>query len=727
MLEFDKENIKRYISPQNIKEKIVALRIGISTLKLDKANEKRYVSSKDVKKKMVALGLGATMLGSAIGTTIAKVGNHKQFTVALAQDLKNDEYKDAVPLKDKNGEIIEISDDALVFIKDDEIKRNNKVMVLDKGKIQEGEMQGKYLKSSDIQISIDMLKNYNEVYRVLPDIGANLRENPTIIHSNILCGLAQGELVLGGESVVSKKNEFLWRPVIYINENQIIRGYIKEDLLEKVDEIIEDKKEDTKENFENIDSDNINNNNLDCDNYKKRLVNTDSADGIALNCRENADITAEIIGKIPNGSIVYSLEESVFVEARKWVKIIYRDENENDITGWVSNEYLQSIEKEMQVDTSEDNHEPLNLRRNPSINSEILLKIEDGRKVLIDEESLQNEIESDGHTWVKITIGEQEGYVAKEFLREIQEEITDIESDITLDEIQSKVISNIKTNSIGQVTGIDVSNMTPDQLQLLWTNGITQSSVGTGFLGNIDVSDINGKINYVMIRIGGTYELNPEFQTDSTEEFYIPLVKKCEELGIPYGFYYYSASVDENEAGEEFKKISTSIESLKEELGELKYNLLPFTIDVELNSDNDRQKGKDVTYAKAVLTNQLQDYLNKEVILYGAGKAVTNYYGNNILNLKEYNRLTGVTKVWMPTPKEEYFNSQISQTNLDMMRLISGETEGKMNIVMQQVVLDGIVNNTAVDINTMDKEKFVEMIKGNQKESRMDESEIELR
>ena len=65
-------------------------------------------------------------------------------------------------------------------------------------------------------------------------------------------------------------------------------------------------------------------------------------------------------------------------------------------------------------------------------------------------------------------------------------------------------------------------------------------------------------------------------------------VKKCEELGIPYGFYYYSTSTTKSEANIEYENIIEEFE----DLGDLKYNLLPFAIDVELGGNGDITKDR---------------------------------------------------------------------------------------------------------------------------------------
>ena len=707
-----------------------------------KKSKPRYVSNKDNSRKIKILSTGiaaALGIGYAVGHIHQKTNDEKnsnKYVIALAKDFEGDEYDQAIPLQSENGNIIEIPDKGLIIVKNSEIKKgekNNKAYAIKNGQVVEGEVQGKYLDLSDIQLSPELLEEYDGIYKVKPEIGANLRDSTTIVHSNILKGVAKGEIVLGGDTIMSKTNEYQWKPVIYINENEVAKGYIQADLLEKVDtlQLNPKKKKESgkKENSNNVSRDEL-------QDLIKMQVNTDRDQGEPLHLREQPSTDSEVLLNLENGKKILvaktDLDNMVENDGRKWVKIII-----GNYEGYVVVDYLEEDLIKMQVNTDRDQGEPLHLREQPSTDSEVLLNLENGKKILVAKTDLDNMVENDGRKWVKIIIGNYEGYVAVDYLEEVKEQQPQIglNENSTMDEIKESVISKIALNQKGSVSGIDVSSMTPEQLEYLYYNGITASNINAGPYGQIDISDINGQINYVMIRIGGTYELNSNFEMDNIADTYLPLVKKCEELGIPYGFYYYTAAVNENEALQEYEKIKNDMESIKGEIGDLKYNLLPFAVDVEVDSnyenvglyDRHVLNGvtiQDVTNAKVVLTNKLKEYLGDRIILYGAGKAVTPYMGAQILDLQEYQRLTGIKDVWMPLPKEEFANSDVAENNKQMKNII--EADGNMQVIMQQAVLDYACDGYALDIDVIDKDKYIELIRGKNREQSHDEAGFEI-
>ena len=138
-----------------------------------------------------------------------------------------------------------------------------------------------------------------------------------------------------------------------------------------------------------------------------------------------------------------------------------------------------------------------------------------------------------------------------------------------------------------------------------------------------------------------------------------------------------------------------------------KYNLLPLAIDVELASGSaDRQWGKDVTEAKAYLANLIEPTQGK-TILYGGGRSISSSSPECVLNIDRYNELleSGETNVWLATPRTD--EGGISTDTQEYISTISKDAD----IAISQTVLDARVNNTGIDINTIEDDKYVKMIK----------------
>jgi hypothetical protein len=110
-------------------------------------------------------------------------------------------------------------------------------------------------------------------------------------------------------------------------------------------------------------------------------------------------------------------------------------------------------------------------------------------------------------------------------------------------------------------------------------------------------------------------------------------IRKCEQYKIPYGLYYFSQAVTEEEAIEEIEYIKQVLVGM----GTLKYNLLPFALDVEKSTTGTRLEKYASTYSAQIeLTTlkqsqmqKLSDCLNQKVIMYTDHHAL-----NDILALK---------------------------------------------------------------------------------------------
>ena len=463
-------------------------------------------------------------------------------------------------------------------------------------------------------------------------------------------------------------------------------------------------------------------------------VNTEEGVNLRSTPKFMQDGTNKIMEICPGEYVLGSNIEKIDENNNSWVDAIYI--NEQGINqGFIRKELLKSMDIEneirqendskgivMKVDTGKDGGTGLNCRSSAEIKeNNIIEKIPSGVLVYLTGE---NKI-TEARTWVEITYENEKGenvkgWVDNSYLKEVvsnREKASNYAPSISSTELQ-KIIDSVKLNDEGRVTGIDSFGITTKQIEKLNNNGIVENNVKSEAINqNVDISNINGNINFVYLRIGamgyGKGELR-EIENDQYKE----QVKKCEELGIPYGFYYYSTSINEEEAKLEYQDIIEEFESL----GDLKYNLLPFAVDVELaaNPQNDRQYGNDVTVAKAYLTNYIQENLGFDVMLYTSGSCTLSTTKEaNVLDLKEYNALTGVKNVWMPMPKQS--TGGISNAYQSYL----SKFPSNMNLVMKQEVLDMESGGAQIDLNTISKKDYVKILENVLKIVKQNEEKVQ--
>ena len=269
---------------------------------------------------------------------------------------------------------------------------------------------------------------------------------------------------------------------------------------------------------------------------------------------------------------------------------------------------------------------------------------------------------------------------------------------------------DIKNNREGTVSGIDAAYISYDDMIKVFSEGINDEYVYSGIGGNICIDDINGKMNFAYIRISCTYNCTPEFMLDDFYNTTLEQVRACEDYGVPYGFYAYSASISDYEAQMEANDIIDKIERLKNDLGPLKNNVLPLAIDVECEGGiYDRQYPYDVTYAKAYLANALKPVVG-ETILYAPAHILYGEFETNaskIFDLNEYCKLTGINKLWTPMPKEECYNSEPGGNTTDWIDGVKSQYPNWNIIATQEgmnINVSGIGSD--VDINVMNKDEF---------------------
>ena len=674
-----------------------------------KNNKKRNVRRKKNNKPRRFIGSKAARIALA---ALLVVGGAKvydwiqtsQATIAKVVDYSGDEYDGKMPIYDENGKLIaEIDENSLVVtiskLPKDESERVYVGAINSNGESIIGQTERRYLEEVQ-KVDKDKIEEYSTVYTVIPDSGVNIRKSAEVSGDNKLGAIECGEQVLGAAKLQASDNEFLWVPVMYINEEEVVEGYIRSDLLRENGEIEDVNIIDEKENESN-----------DRNNKIPMIVDTSKESSVDLKLRSDTKLDKyNIIAEIPNGTVINAIGSNIKTsDAIDWREVEYTDKDGKVYTGWVSNSFLKEYDVvEMKVDTAKEGRINLNVRRDPGTGYPKVAEIEHGTVLKIPKVNFEEIKNVDGVDWILVTLSDgTSGYVSCEYLKEVEKEKEEVDQS----EIVNEVIDKRVVSRSGNVVGIDVADgVSGDALEMLLSdkNVIKDQTArlsyydenGKAVYANTNTSDIAGNINFVYIKLGASGYGN--FVTLLNDN-YLDQVAVCEKYEIPYGFYYYSTCIDNNEAKAEANAINKALDSVKSR----KYNLLPLAIDVELASgSSDRQWGKDVTEAKAYLANLIEPTQGK-TILYGGGRSISSSSPECVLNIDRYNELleSGETNVWLATPRTD--EGGISTDTQEYISTISKDAD----IAISQTVLDARVNNTGIDINTIEDDKYVKMIK----------------
>ena len=269
----------------------------------------------------------------------------------------------------------------------------------------------------------------------------------------------------------------------------------------------------------------------------------------------------------------------------------------------------------------------------------------------------------------------------------------------------------------GEVFGIDVSGICEKQLRKLLTGEVEiPNKIPATRSGNVDISEYtHKKPNFVYIKLGASKMFSTEI-SPSVSPDYQALASVCEELGVPYGFYYYSTCITKEEAKKEADLIKENLAKLTEQ----KYNLLPFAIDVEVfifkdlpakhkpkaDSKKDRQYNrpmKEVTSSKAELANLLEPTTGKTT-LYTNRNATDDEWASRFIDIKQYQQeiRTGESHIWFVAPKGDKRHEQSMQKFIQYVKA-------------RQIVLDAKTDNTKrnlIDINVIDADAFKSYLDG---------------
>lgn len=341
----------------------------------------------------------------------------------------------------------------------------------------------------------------------------------------------------------------------------------------------------------------------------------------------------------------------------------------------------------VKVDTSKDGKIDLNLRTNPEIfyNRNIIMTIPHGSIIKL----LGEETKIDDRSWSKVEYNGTQGWVSSDYLQEY------FSQEKTSETVQN--VQPISTNATGNVTGIDISSMSPDALRELLQTGIPNDV--SSIFGNVNTSQLAGDVNFVYIKLGASPYGNGDF-APLDYDLYEEQVRVCEELGVPYGFYYYSTSTTIEEANMELQHINQKINNLRSTIG-MKHNKLDMVVDVELAGTNDRQYQGNIqqhTESKATLINGIQELgISDNVLIYGPMRVMKPDL-DQIFSLSDLHSMLSNpdnVNLWLCAPVSE--NGQLPS---DFQTEVAYAKDQGFDTVMTQVVLDADVVGR-IDINNM--------------------------
>lgn len=656
------------------------------------------------KKKIISLGVGLAMV------TFATIGVDVNYNrrIAEAVDLEDDDYNLSMPIETENGVEL-IPKDSIVIVNSNTLGWKNTGQILSVSAISEngefvtGEVSSKYLKEIG-KIPKKKLKEYTKFYRVVGDavvfeIDPNLGE----IEENTISNITENMQVFGSDNKVIT-SEANWYGIMYIDEE----GEFQE-AYGKQQNLVEYSQDIGTQIVENDIMENVNEEKENISNIKMIVNSFDSeVSEINLRAEQNTMDDDNIITTIPNGAIVYAIDDIIEQnDGVNWRKISYKDTKDNqEHTGWCSNDLLKEydiISKIVKTDTV--GGVTLKLRDEPY--GEVVDEIENGSKIKI---SLTDYCDmkqtEDGTNWIKITLEDgKAGYVSYDYL---EDEKTDINPIMPTEETKSDVLSNYNISQNGGIIGIDISeSMSVSQLEkMLKSNkAIGDEVTSEYYAGSADTSSISGRINYVYIKIGASDFEDGSIYKQNNPTLYLEQARVCEKYGVPYGFYYYSTCIDEQEAKVEADYINSCISLVENR----KYNLLPFALDIEkISATSDRQLiheddgYKDLTDVKVGLLKSVSEKQGN-VLLYVQGDLASNNSYTKIIDVDRCKRALGdrFAGVWLPTN----INGKLDNYDTQVQGYIN-----EVNPTMQQIILD-VTNLIAdVDINTISEENYKKLI-----------------
>lgn len=362
---------------------------------------------------------------------------------------------------------------------------------------------------------------------------------------------------------------------------------------------------------------------------------------------------------------------------------------------------MENIQNIAMVDTSKDDYISLKLRLEPG--KDVVTQIPYGSFVQLLGPSKQYGNKSWNLVNYQTPDGnEYQGWVASSYLTH----------EVVKEQPGPKVVNGVRLNSTGNVTGIDVSTLSPDALREVLQKGISDQS--KSLHGTFNTSQLAGDIGYVYIKIGASSYGNGDFKILDYDN-YIEQIAICEELGVHYAPYFYTTGITTEECLQEAEYIEKAFETLTQ-MFDMKYYLGEIAVDIELSGTNDRQYRGNIieqTEAKATLINSiLERGLSDQVLIYGPGRVMQPDL-DQIFDLGYIRKLLTnpeAVNIWQCSLMDKKGNMKS-----DFSKYVAYAESQGFNTVMCQSGLDFYVESNGktlglIDINNMDLEHYQELI-----------------
>lgn len=678
-------------------------------------------------KRMAIVGVSLSMIG--FGIVGYDVNSNR--TMAEATDLEEDSYQSTIPVETSNGSIELVPDNSLVIVNSKKIAWTNPEELVSVSAISEsgeyitGNVAAKYLKKIG-KIPKKKLEKYNKILTVSHE-NVNFKVDPKEgeIEGNYISNIPKNTQVLASEIDKEILDDGNWLGILYIDEKGNIRELYgqQQDLLGNL--LISDDKE--LNDDEPIIHDGVIHENIIVKEPTniKMYVDTENEE---INFRSESVINDEnIIAQIPNGAIVYALNDNVeYNDEVNWRKVRYiNPENNEELEGWISNDFLKEYDTISKiVNTDSVGGITLKLRESPG--GDVIDEIKNQSKIELKYENIVNMeiVGNDRYVYVTLDNGKS-GYIAYDYL---DDDESSINQKMPTEESKRNIFSNYNISRNGEIVGIDIDEgVTAEQLEeMLQSDSFIASQTTSDFHDEIiDTSEISGKINYVYIKIGASsYIKDGKIVLQDNPNFFREQARVCEKYGVPYGFYYYSTCITEDEAKREAAYINESINLLDDR----EYNLLPFAINYEMyeKSENDefgdRQREiEDLTNEKALLASLVSEK-HGNVILYASGFLISDNSSEKQLDWNRYSKSVGDKNVglWLPaminSKTGEY--GVVSQKDREYFMPIM-QSSGKS--YFEQIIMDTDTNipgqiKSKIDIDIMSESTFIDLINGQYKE-----------
>lgn len=679
-----------------------------------KKKESISKNEKNLKRRKILATIGAGLSMVSFGIIGYDVQSNRK--IAKSVDLENDEYNMSMPIDTTDGiklvpanSLVIINDPGLIWVNPDE--KISVSAISEDGEYITGDVQNKYLNKIG-KISLKKLEKYNKIVTVYGE-NVQFKVDPNLgdIDGNILSNIPENTKVLKSEEK-EINNEANWNKILYINDKgNVNEVYCKQQNLRELNENVVDKIESNqdKEQHQNEIVKDITN--------IKMIVKTEEGE---INFRsEKVKDDNNIILQIPDGDVVYALSDTTERnDDTDWRKIKYiNSETDEEVIGWVSNDLIKEYDILSKiVNTDSVGGVTLKLRDFPG--GEVIDEIPNGSKINVEFRNIIDMQMEGNDRYIYVTLDNgKSGYIAYDYLVDEKDLIT---QKMPTEETKNKSLSNYNISKNGDIVGIDIAEgITAKQLEeMIKSNNMIQNqTTSEQSEGIVDTSEISGKINYVYIKIGASgYGNEGRIVLQNNPNFFREQARVCEKYGIPYGFYYYSTCITEDEAKREAAYINDAINLLDER----EYNVLPTAIDFERHTNEktgeieDRQYGEgDLTESKALLAKLVSEKQGN-VILYTSGFLISDNSSEKQIDWNKYNQIVGENNrgLWLPAMISDKVGEYFSLSKSDREYFIPiMQSSGKS--YFEQVILDthtNVPDDEKIDIDLIQEDTFKTLI-----------------